>query len=104
MSIGIIGRQLGMTQIFNEQGQQIPVTVIEATPNTVLGVGTSETGVPGVQLGTGEERVARTEGKRPPRGRRASRAAVGHAKKAGMETVPRTLRSFRLDDQPKDSA
>ena len=33
--IGIIGRKLGMTQIFNEQGQQIPVTVVEAAPNPV---------------------------------------------------------------------
>ena len=36
--IGIIGKKLGMTQIFNELGQQIPVTVIEAEPNPVLGV------------------------------------------------------------------
>jgi large subunit ribosomal protein L3 len=103
MSIGIIGRKLGMTQIFNEQGHQVPVTVIEATPNHVLAVGASESGVPGIQLGTGEMRLAKAEGKRTPRGRRATRAAVGHAKKAGLETVPRTLRSFRLDDQPKDA-
>jgi large subunit ribosomal protein L3 len=103
MSIGIIGRKLGMTQIFNEQGQQIPVTVIEAEPNHVLSVGTSENGVPGVQLGTGTQRLARTEGKRTPRGRRATRAVVGHAKKAGLDAAPRTLRSFRLDDQPKDA-
>ena len=34
--IGIIGKKLGMTQIFNEAGQQIPCTVIEAEPNSVL--------------------------------------------------------------------
>ena len=33
--IGIIGKKLGMTQIFNEQGQQIPCTVVEAAPNVV---------------------------------------------------------------------
>ena len=37
--IGIIGTKLGMTQIFNEAGQQIPVTVIEAEPNPVLVAG-----------------------------------------------------------------
>jgi len=41
--IGIIGKKLGMTQIFNEQGQQIPCTVVEATPNAVTNVLTAET-------------------------------------------------------------
>ena len=36
--IGIIGKKLGMTQLFNEQGQQIPCTVVEAPPNTVTKV------------------------------------------------------------------
>jgi large subunit ribosomal protein L3 len=99
MSIGIIGRKLGMTQIFNEQGQQIPVTVIEAEPNPVVAVTKSENGVPGVQLGHGQQKLAREEdGKRVPRGRRANSAAVGHAKKAGLEAPPRVLRGFRLDD------
>jgi large subunit ribosomal protein L3 len=95
--IGIIGRKLGMTQIFNEQGQQIPVTVIEAEPNPVVAVTKSENGVPGVQLGLGTQRLARTEAKgggRTPRGRRASRSAVGHAKKAGLEAPPQFLRGF----------
>jgi large subunit ribosomal protein L3 len=101
MSIGIIGRKLGMTQIFNEQGQQIPVTVIEAEPNPVVAVTKAENGVPGVQLGMGTQRLARDEdGKRTPRGRRATRAAVGHAKKAGLEAPPYILRGFRLDDGP----
>src|SRR6058998_3098451 len=98
MSIGIIGRKLGMTQIFNEQGQQIPCTVIEAEPNPVVAVTTSENGVPGVQLGMGTQRLAREEdgkggGGRTPRGRRAPRAAVGHAKKAGLEAPPAVLRA-----------
>lgn len=104
MSIGIIGRKLGMTQIFNEQGQQIPVTVIEAEPNPVVAVETSENGVPVAQLGYGAQRLARegADGKRTPRGRRAASAAVGHAKKAGLEAPPRVLRGFRLDDNGKD--
>ena len=84
-----------MTQIFNEQGQQIPVTVIEAEPNPVVAVTTSENGVPGVQLGMGTQRLAR-EGGRTPRGRRAARAAVGHAKKAGLDAPPAILRGFSL--------
>ena len=95
--IGIIGRKLGMTQIFNEQGQQIPVTVIEAEPNPVVAVTKSENGVPGVQLGLGTQKLAREEnGKRVPRGRRAHRAAVGHAKKAGLDAPPQVLRGFSL--------
>src|SRR5687767_5550631 len=96
MSIGIIGKKLGMTQIFNEQGQQVPVTVIEAEPNKIVALTTSENGVPGVQLGIGEQRLAREEGKRTPRGRRANKAEIGHAKKAGIDTTPRVLRSFSL--------
>jgi large subunit ribosomal protein L3 len=102
MSIGIIGRKLGMTQIFNEQGHQIPCTVIEAEPNPVVALTKSEKGVLGVQLGMGVQRLAKTEGKRTPRGRRAHRAAVGHAKKAGLEAPPAVMRGFRLDDGPKD--
>lgn len=95
MSIGIIGRKLGMTQIFNEQGQQVPVTVIEAEPNPVVAVTASELGAPGVQLGYGTQRLARAEG-RTPRGRRAPKAAVGHAKKAGLDAPPAVLRGFSL--------
>jgi large subunit ribosomal protein L3 len=96
MTIGIIGKKLGMTQIFNEQGQQIPVTVIEAEPNPVVQVTKSENGVPGLQLGgLGTQRLAREEG-RTPRGRRASRATVGHAKNGGLDAPPRVLRSFSL--------
>ncbi|HEX6250849.1 MAG TPA: 50S ribosomal protein L3 [Gemmatimonadaceae bacterium] len=100
--IGIIGRKLGMTQIFNEQGQQIPVTVVEATPNPVLQVSDKATGVAAVQLGFGEQRLARESKakERTPRGRRAAKSAVGHATKAGLDTPPRVLRSFRLDDAP----
>ena len=101
MSIGIIGRKVGMTQIFNEQGQQIPCTVIFAEPNPVVAVTKAENGVPGVQLGMGKQTLARKEG-RTPRGRRAHNAAVGHAKKAGLEVPPAVLRGFRLDDGPKD--
>src|SRR5690349_17549369 len=101
--IGIIGRKLGMTQIFNEQGQQIPCTVIEAEPNPVVQVLAPEKmGHASVQLGFGTQRSARaSKGKeRSPRGRRATKAELGHAAKAGLEAAPLVLRSFRLDDAP----
>ena len=101
--IGIIGKKLGMTQIFNEQGQQIPCTVIEAEPNPVVQVIAKETnGYAAVQLGWGQQRLRRESGpkERTPRGRRANRAELGHAKKAGLEAAPKVLRSFRLDDAP----
>ena len=101
--IGIIGKKLGMTQIFNDAGQQIPCTVIEAAPNPVVSVTDREAvGHASVQLGWGSQRTARESKakERTPRGRRASRAELGHAKKAGLEAAPRTLRSFRLDDAP----
>ena len=102
--IGIIGKKLGMTQIFNEQGQSIPCTVVEAPPNPVVQVLSKDTaGVDSVQLGYGEQRLAREskKGERTPRGRRAAKAVVGHAARAGLTTAPKVLRSFRLDDAPK---
>jgi large subunit ribosomal protein L3 len=101
VGMGIIGKKLGMTQIFNEQGQQVPVTVIEAEPNPVLAVSDrAKVGYAAVQLGLGAQRLARAskQGERMPRGRRAHKAAIGHAAKAGLEAPPRVLRSFRLDD------
>jgi len=101
--IGIIGKKLGMTQIFNEQGQQVPCTVVEAPPNPVVQVLTPErSGVTAVQLGYGEQRVRRESkgGERTPRGRRANAAEVGHAAKAGLSAPPRILRNVRLDDAP----
>jgi len=99
--IGIVGRKIGMTQIFNEQGQQIPCTVIEAEPNPVVAVSDkAKVGYTSVQLGLGASRMRREskKGEGRPKGHRASLAAVGHAKKAGLDTPPRVLRSVRLDE------
>ena len=98
--IGIIGRKLGMTQLFNSAGQQIPCTVIEAEPNSVLSV-TNTSLIKQVQLGAlGTQRTAResNKGERTPRGRRAAKAELGHAKKAGLDAAPRAVRSIRLDE------
>ncbi len=101
--IGIIGRKLGMTQIFNEEGQQIPVTVVEAEPNPVTKVSSKDSaGFDSVEMGLGSQKLAREskKGERTPRGRRANKAEVGHAAKAGLNAPPAVLRSFRLDDAP----
>jgi len=105
--IGIIGKKLGMTQLFNEQGQQVPCTVVEATPNPVTKVNTVATaGFASVELGYGAQRVAREnkKGERTPKGRRATMAELGHAKKAGLDAPPSVLRSFRIDDTPGKNA
>jgi large subunit ribosomal protein L3 len=84
---GIIGRKLGMTQIFNEAGAAVPVTVIEAGPCPVTQVKTPETdGYAAIQLAWGAQKD-----------RRATRAEKGHAAKAGLDAAPRTLREFRID-------
>jgi large subunit ribosomal protein L3 len=101
--IGIVGRKLGMTQIFNEEGQQIPVTVVEAEPNPVTKVMQGATaGFDSIELGMGTQKLAREskKGERTPRGRRASKAEIGHAAKAGLAAPPAVLRSIRLDDAP----
>jgi large subunit ribosomal protein L3 len=100
--IGIIGKKVGMTQIFNAQGQQIPVTVVEATPNPVVKVSDKDAGFTSVELGYGRQKTRRenAKGESTPRGRRAPKAAIGHAAKAGLDYAPRVLRSFRLDDAP----
>ncbi len=101
--IGIIGKKVGMTQIFNDDGHQVPVTVVEAAPNRVLMASDqAKTGMAQIQLGYGAQRVRRenAKGERTPRGRRASKAAIGHAAKAGLAAPPLVLRSVRLDDAP----
>ena len=81
---GIIGKKLGMSQIFDEAGAVVPVTVIEAGPCPVTQVRTTQRdGYQAVQLGFGQRKAVR-----------ASKAAVGHAAKAGLETAPEVLHEF----------
>jgi len=106
--IGIIGRKLGMTQIFGENGEQIPVTVVEAPPNPVVKVtAKDQVGFAAVELGYGAQRLSRASAKGEkavPRGRRAAKAAVGHAAKAGLAAPPEALRSVRLDSKSNPAA
>jgi large subunit ribosomal protein L3 len=83
---GIIGRKLGMTQIFGEAGAAVPVTVVEAGPCPVLQVKTGDTdGYAAVQLGFGAQKA-----------HRSSKAELGHAAKAGLDHAPSTVREFRV--------
>ena len=60
MAKGILGRKIGMTQIFTEEGKLIPVTVVQATPNVVLQVKTNETdGYEAIQVGFENKREFR---------------------------------------------
>ncbi len=74
---GILGRKLGMTQIFAADGSVVPVTVIEATPNVVLQKKDADNdGYEAIQLGFADKRE-----------KLATKPAIGHAKKAG--TAPK---------------
>lgn len=82
MSTGLIGRKLGMTRVFAEDGTAVPVTVIEAGPCRVVQVRDAD-----VQLGFGAKRAKLT-----------SKAEAGHAAKAGLEAAPRVVRCFPRGD------
>ena len=87
MKKGIIGKKLGMTQIFDESGVVIPVTVIEAGPCPVTQKKTVETdGYDAVQLAYGEIRE-----------KLVNKPRAGHFKKAGVQ-AKRHLKEFRLEN------
>jgi large subunit ribosomal protein L3 len=81
---GIIGRKLGMSRFFREDGQVFPVTVIEVGPCPVLRVRETASGHQ-VQLGFGAYNP-----------RRVTKPVLGHAKAAGQEAAPAVLREFRI--------
>ncbi len=87
MKKGIIGRKIGMTQIFDEKGNVIPVTVIEAGPCVVAQVKTVETdGYNAIQLGFGEVKD-----------KHINKPEAGHFAKAKLANK-KHLREFRLED------
>ncbi|MBK1716321.1 50S ribosomal protein L3 [Thiocystis violacea] len=86
MSIGVIGRKAGMTRLFTEEGESIPVTVIEVPPNRVSQVKSTETdGYRAIQVAFGERRASRV-----------TKPMAGHYAKAGVE-AGEVLREFRLE-------
>ena len=86
MKKGLIGKKIGMTQIFDEAGNVIPVTVVEAGPCTVTQIKTVENdGYQAVQVGFGDVKVSRV-----------NKPMKGHFDKADV-APKKTLKEFRLD-------
>lgn len=87
MSIGVIGRKVGMTRIFEQDGKSIPVTVIEVEANRVTQIKTKDTdGYTAIQVTTGSKKASRL-----------TKPEAGHFAKAGVE-AGRGLWEFRIDD------
>jgi large subunit ribosomal protein L3 len=87
MTLGIIGEKVGMTQIYDEQGVVIPVTVVKVNPTVVTQVKTEETdGYNAIQVGT----VAAKE-------KHLTKAQIGHFKKNNLENY-RHLQEFRVEN------
>jgi large subunit ribosomal protein L3 len=92
MAIGLVGRKCGMTRVFTDAGESVPVTVIEVLPNRVTQVKTTEKdGYKAVQVSYGA--------KRP---QLVSKAVAGHYAKAGV-APGRALVEFRVDAPESDS-
>jgi len=86
MKEGLIGRKRGMTQIFGDDGNRIPVTVVEAGPCTVVGVRTTAShGYDALQVGFS-----------PAKKKDLTKPMAGHYAKAGVPTPMRVLREIRL--------
>ena len=84
---GILGRKIGMTEKFTTDGRVIPVTVIEVEPNVITQVKTKENdGYNAIQLGIVDKKE-----------KRATKAEIGHAKKAGV-APKRFLKEIRVED------
>src|SRR5471032_163470 len=86
----ILGKKIGMTQVYDAQNVLIPVSVVEAGPCAVVQVKTVENdGYNAVQLGFSQKKTKNTAG-----------GEMGHAKKAGLEVAPRVLGEVRLEAEP----
>ncbi len=87
MSVGILGTKLGMTQIFDEEGRAIPVTIVQAGPCTITQIKTKQTdGYTAVQVGYQEVKP-----------KAINRPELGHLAKSSAPPL-RHLREYRLDD------
>jgi large subunit ribosomal protein L3 len=86
MSLGLLGRKVGMMRIFTDEGDSIPVTVLDVSNNRVAQIKTPETdGYTAVQVVYGQRRASRV-----------TKAAAGHYAKAGVEAGT-MLKEFRID-------
>jgi large subunit ribosomal protein L3 len=87
MSIGLLGKKIGMTRLYDDKGRATPATVIEAGGNRILQLKTTEKdGYPAVQLGYGDQKP-----------QRIGKAMAGHFAKSSS-TPKRFIREFRLAD------
>jgi large subunit ribosomal protein L3 len=87
----IIGKKVGMTQVYDDNNVLVPVTVVEAGPCPVVQVKTVETdGYNAVQLGYSAKKA-----------KNSSKAELNHAKKAGLDLAPRILDEVRLLEAPE---
>ena len=85
MSLGLVGRKIGMTRVFTDDGDSIPVTVVDVSNNRVTQIKTPQTdGYCSVQVAYGKRRA-----------RRVNKAAAGHFAKAGVEAGS-VLQEFRV--------
>ena len=86
MSLGLVGRKVGMMRIFTDDGDSIPVTVVDVSNNRVTQIKTPDTdGYSAVQVAFGQRRASRV-----------NKAAAGHHAKAGVEAGT-ILKEFRID-------
>jgi len=94
MTIGVMGRKVGMTRIFTDGGASIPVTVIEVEPNRITQIKSVETdGYRAVQVTTGARRASRV-----------TKAMAGHFAKAGVEAGRGTWECRLTDGEGEDFA
>jgi large subunit ribosomal protein L3 len=91
MSLGLVGRKVGMTRVFTDDGDAIPVTVVDVSNNRVAQIKTAEAdGYCAVQVAFGKRRP-----------NRVNKAAAGHFSKAGVE-AGRVLHEFRVKPEQLD--
>jgi len=88
MAIGLVGRKCGMTRLFTDAGESVPVTVVEVLPNRVTQIKTVENdGYSAIQVTTGTRKLSRV-----------TKAVAGHYAKSNLE-VGRGLWEFRIDSE-----
>lgn len=88
MSLGLVGRKVGMTRVFTDEGDSIPVTVVDVSDNRVTQIKTAQTdGYVAVQVAFGKRRASRV-----------NKSAAGHFAKAAVE-AGHTLKEFRVTDE-----
>lgn len=87
MALGLIGRKVGMSRVFGEDGQSVPVTIITADPNKVAQIKTEDTnGYSAVQMAFGYKKPSRL-----------NKASAGHLAKASIESAAK-LKEFRVSN------